>query len=412
MISFISHTTGERIQLRLGAHLGSGLFGDVCTLTNNRGRQTQFVCKTVNLNAQSPFMQFGLNPPVDKKRRLEVTLNEIKVLEQLGLLEGYEREGDQLRVIMKLVEGVSGAQSGHPNRERLNFKALRDFHRKGFAHFDSHANNFIINADENKSTIIDFNMADESTFLNTALDTLFFHIINHPFEAMSGRFRPLLELYVEEMVQYAIAHKYETVTKVLIMGAITIAAISGVPALAVTHLMVQEFLKMLFMKQLAKEINSRVITLIPIVLYSCVSYHLGRFPDPSTLKKIETTMQIAQSCLSMYLMYSSLAYHWGENGTFINEGLNCIKNKDWYSVFANATPEVLVNTAGMYYSITGILSQVNTLVDKYVLPESALKVKADLFYKHAPLLYAKVALTKAKEAAGYDGYQVPLRAQP
>lgn len=375
MISFTSQATGTTLRLDKGSFLGRGEYGDTYELCRN-GCSAGLVCKEITISLGNQRKSW-----VTRKARLQSVINELKYLTKLNLLEGYRRERNTFFIIMKKMEGKVADESSldHDDRIFACYKELKNLHRKNIAHMDCHFGNFIISERfPFQAQAIDFGSSKEATYLNSVMD--FYALCYHE----KAIFSTLVKYYVVDMVTYAWSHKFETVQNLLMMGAVTLAAIYGIPVLMISHLMVQEFLLALLIHQLGKEISSAGLnTLIGELIFK--KTHLS----PQTVMKITDVLYIAQSCLSFYLMHCNLIYHWAQSGPFINQTLALITNRSWKAIFSNLSLPALTHTALMYYPISLMMNVLEDISQKHLLPECLLKAKTDLMYSYLPRLGAK-----------------------
>lgn len=372
-----------RVQLQKGRELGSGNYGRVYALLTANSEDTGLVCKEVDLDTDISWIH------IERESKFDRTLNEIKVLNQLGYLEGYERDGNVFFIIMKKIEGVPGSVLPSPNNlDKLCFEAIRELHRKGIVHFDSNFSNYIISS-QNSAKAIDFNFSDDATYINMGVDI---YALSLRF-GLSFNFRKIVRFYVDDMVKYALEHKFEIAQNLLIIGAVILGAIYGVPALAITHIMVQEFLYTLLINQMGKELTCKGLDILTMLFLRDKEW----FRQYVSVQHLENTLSIARSCLSLYLMYCNLAYHWDKSGAFFKNILN-FKSNNGLSVFLDVSSETLIHSSLMYYPIIQILARLNKLCDCYVLPEVVLKYKTDLLYKYNPIIFTKYAWSKSKVA--------------
>lgn len=350
--------------------LGRGELGRVYSLLDKDKNPTNLVCKEVNIRQGTGW---ALKDFLSPSERLQFTLNELRNLKKLGLLLGYKRKDDTFYIIMKKIDGVSAYKSNHPEKVQHMFNALRSLHRKGVAHLDSHSGNFMVNetpltADSPLEVHpIDFNLAEEATYINTALDNLIF------FKMSGTSLKSAISFYIAEMTKYALENKVATCQQVLILAALCLSSIYGIPALAITHLMVKEFISAMLMRQFAKEISSKGLEYF-------VYYLLERkVPDKRTLVNLIHVISLIKSCLSVYLMYSQFLYHL--NKSEILRLLSLDKINGWSSIFKNIRPEQIVDIGLMFFPIIDIISNIDKIIEEHVLTESLVKKKCDLLFK-------------------------------
>lgn len=374
MILFVSQSTGQKRQLFKGANLGSGAFGSVFKLLDEQGNESSLVCKTVEIQ--------NMDEEFSKRFRLAATLNEIRMLKRLGILEGYCREGDTFYIIMPEVRGVVEFSSNHLNKKWLSYQALRNLHRQNIAHLDAHQNNIIIG--DNQAIAIDFNLASEGTYLNCAYDALTFFEFRS--ESCSEMFKQLVGWYVIDALKYAFEHKFETARNVLFMAALTISAIYGIPALYITNVMMWELFWTMAKVQLAKELKSPVLTF-------CVLEMLGVWVSESNVTKVfsllEPIVQILQSCFSVYFLYSDIAYRAMNNPSLLRNTLNNFQDTAWRDLFTQSTVEGLHQASLIYLPLRQLITEAFNLIEEQLLPKTVLKAEADLLFSYRPQLYAK-----------------------
>ncbi len=360
-----SQKTGSINNLYKGKDLGAGRFGSVFTLNGSQGQPTNLVAKIIDTNL--------LDPEISKHKKVRLTINEIKVLNQLGLLEGYAREDAVFTIVMKEANGLQAHFFNGNNIKWEMYRAIRHLYQKNIVHSHTYTDNFIVdpNYDRLKVTLIDFGIANEVTFCNVTLDHLSFFGRNF---YSSPKLLTILSFYVSEMIQHAIDNKFETCIQLLLIGAFTLSALYGIPTLAMIHIMVREFITTLLWRQLATEFTAQSIEELMHFILS------KKIKSRKVLNILESIITLLQSALSIYLMGSLLSYQWlKERGPFVKQNFQCIKDKAWQHLFSNATPELLCTTAMMYFPIAQLIETLQKCVD-YSPPRSSKAEFGLLFY--------------------------------
>lgn len=374
MITFTSLSSGASEEFFEGKLLGEGQFGRVFALVDKSNLETDFVCKKMDISCPDTGPRAST---FTKRERLLYTLNEIRILERAGLLAGYSRTDDTFVIVMKRIEGISGEEFNN-DRAWYLYCALRELHRKNIAHMDCHPPNYIVSNPEGnfpKAHAIDFYFSLDATYTNACLDTFQFFMFQN-----IRSFKLVLKFYVAEMLKHANEHRFVTCQQILLMGALILAGIYGIPALAITHMMVREFISSLIINQLGKEISSKGI---PHLLAFLI---MRKKSDLRLGINIAHLLHIIQGSLSLYLAYSQLSYHFLKSGSFVNHLFNI--NKGWHYIFANLTPEILLHTGLMCNPILQIIKSLTELSEEFIIPTTLLMKKSDLFWSH-PVTYAK-----------------------
>lgn len=374
MISFISQKTGQMVHYQKGQKLGEGAIGAVVELLDNDGNETALVCKTVELSNDGRF---------SKRLVLTGTINEIRILKKLGLLEGYYRRGDKLYVVMSKVEGVVEADSLNPNKQWYSYRALRALHRQNIAHLDAHQKNVIIG--NNHATTIDYNFASEGTYLNCVLDSIGF------FLARKKSLKDLVGWYVCDTLRYISEHKFETAQNLLLMGALTLSAIYGIPALYITNVMMWELFLAMAKVQLAKEVASPGFKLLAALSASFLlhDFELSAKNHEKIMEIFERVFEPLQSCFSIYFLYSDIAYNSMNHADLLQKTLNRFQDAAWRDLFCQSTVGALHQASLIYLPLRQLISTSCDFVENQVLPKFALKAEADLFFYYSPGIYAK-----------------------
>jgi hypothetical protein len=79
LITIKSQKTGQNEQYSLGTKLGEGIIGNVYALKDKREKETNLVCKKVDVANTKSFLS--------KTECTYFTLNELRILKKLALLE-------------------------------------------------------------------------------------------------------------------------------------------------------------------------------------------------------------------------------------------------------------------------------------------------------------------------------------
>ncbi|MFO1257065.1 MAG: hypothetical protein U1E78_01375 [Gammaproteobacteria bacterium] len=371
MISYTSQNAGQKKQYSKGRILGEGAIGEVFELCDEDGNETSFVCKSVKLRDDSGF---------SKRFILKGTINEIRILKKLGLFEGYCRQGENFYVVMSKVEGVTEQVSRNPKKEWYSYRALRALHRQNIAHMDAHTGNILVGDHEAK--VIDFNFASEGTYFNCGIDNIGFFI------ERNKSFKDLVGWYICDTLQYISEHKFETASNLLLMGALTLSGIYGIPPLYVTNVMMWELFWVMAKVQIAKEITSSGLMFLARELSFWV---LEDSISDADWKKISPVLsgifETLQSCFSIYFLYSDIAYGTMNNADALKNTMNNFRDTAWGDLFCQSTVEALHQASLIYLPLRQLITTSCDYIENQVLPKFALKAEADLLFSFSPKLY-------------------------
>lgn len=235
-------------------NIEEGCFGKVALATNPTYKEP-LVAKTIDLEGKSAIIHYTPH------QLLRLTYREIAYLKQLDLLVGYQHDihNKKMLIIMKHLPGVREYDVA-PKTQRLaqfaSFCALRDLHRKGIAHMDPHAYNFLYDEKDNKSYALDFGFSQDAQFFRQLRDFhQFLELRRAPPSFLSKEGRATLwyfvDFYLTELKDHILAHRYETAKTVFCYSAVMIAALSGVSVLGAVSLLAQELIKATLLSSLS-----------------------------------------------------------------------------------------------------------------------------------------------------------------
>lgn len=388
-ITFVCEKTGKNRTLQKeDTLLAKGSIGEVEILVSN-DKESGLVCKTIRL---------GTAP--NRKITLVRAVNELKFLRKAGLLEGYQRNNDEINIIIKKINGFVASKWTNLSTDHipLFIKELRNTNGKGIVHSDTHLGNFIVSdpTTNPKVHLIDNDLAHDATYIGITIEHfMFLGTLNN--KKLDITFNEYLNYYAQEMLEHVKNHRYQTCQNLLLIGALTLAAIYGVPALAITHLLVREFIYALLWDRFRKEISG-FLDFTSRALLVAADKQDPAIPHRVNYKTILEITQVLNLTLISYLSYSQFAYHLAAGGSVGGKAiLNAIKDRSWQNIFTNVTPEILTHTALLYYPTERLLNSLSKFSTSSLMPESVLKTKADLFYKYHPKFYAMQIWDKAKK---------------
>lgn len=340
--------TGKISNLYKGIDLGGGRLGSVFTLVGAHGEPTNLVAKVIDTNL--------VDSELSQQTKIRLVVNEIKILNQLELLEGYVREDAIYTIVMKEVEGLQTHLFNGNSIKWEMYRAVGSLHRKNLLHFRKNPNHFSICPQYNhlKVSLIDFGLAEEATFCNRRINHL--SILGRNFYS-SPKLTTVLNFYVTEIVEYALKSKHETCMQLLLVAAITLSGLYGMPALAITHLIVKEFVMRLLWSQLEKIIEVESIEeLIDII-------QAKKIKNIEVLSILKNIVALLDASLSPYLIGAFLSYQWlKEDMPFVQHSFEFIADKSWQQLFANTTPALLSATATMYFPIAQLIEALQQCV--------------------------------------------------
>lgn len=427
---YVSQSTGLYTTINRSVFLGKGSFGSAYELYDNNRHSTGFVCKTVQIQS-IPHLYVQLT----KKDSLRNTIDEISTLETMGLLEGYARQDDTFFIVMKKVEGIE------PNIHLLNedsiyssFNALRDCHRKNITHYDGHSGNFLIDPKTQKTQAIDFGQSRDASFVNIIFDTGLFFLKNNLLNASTDTLSLLLfRLFVSDYVTYVQENKLEAFANLVWWTSLIYGAIYGIPTLMLPNHFFYDYLKSKIFFQAFLELRALALT-----RWEIVGIFVSRLINPS-LAQLLTNNNLINICKFMmkpiYLIALKLPYlqlkECYEANTKLVEKLwaALTKNKvadnaaavvetvktaqvsigydtnkqlleNFYelltkekitSMLTAPTTHTCFQAALLYHPIKAGLTFINDAVINPLQPEFVAKARADLYFQHHPMLYAKAA---------------------
>lgn len=383
MISFISQSSGEKVNLKRGESLGFGTYGEVYAL-ENKDAITDLVCKVIKVDIESDAQdmaaleaafddynlnlmggitvksQDGLNPiHFNRDYRFKIVLNEIYRLHELGLLVGYGRENDTFYIIMDRIHGtrLDLFEKTEPGLDLETvyyegFKKIKDLHRLGYAHLDCQVQNFmVLNENPKKVVLLDFGFVERVGYLNSIIDC-------NIFLQSVLRDKPiwLVKFYFNELGEYLRAHKSKVIFESLGLIALSYSAVYGIPCLSVTSQATQSFIGSIMMKKLASEFSPGVKSSI-----------------------------IPHTLLNIFFTYLGLQTNWKEGPVAL---MNLEENR--FDLIA------WLNAAYLYYPITQAIETASIFADIYIIPEVIQKKRTDLLFQYVYPTTSRLA-SKAKE---------------
>lgn len=371
MLHFTAQGSGKTCHLYKGQDLGTGRFGSVFTLVGAQGQATNLVAKIIDTHL--------FDPELSQLKRVRLAVNEIKVLNQLDLLEGYVREDAVYTIVMKEAKGLQ-THLFHGNSVKWEmYRAIENLHRKNTLYYHKQAGDFLTDPNYNKlkNSLIDFGDVDDATFCNISIDHLTFFGRNF---YSSPQLLSILSFYVSEMVAYAMESQFETCIQLHLVATFTLSALYGIAPLVVTHIMVREFIITLLWGQLSKEINAESIEELIYLILS------KQYKSRNILDILKKIVVIVESTLAPYLIGSLLSYQWlKEGGSFVPQNFQCLKDKGWQSLFSNVTPGLICTTAMMYFPIAELIATLQKNVEEASSQRSSRSGLDILYHYHAGL---------------------------
>jgi serine/threonine protein kinase len=393
---YVSQSTGLYTSINVGGFLDSGNFGQVYRLQDDLGNPNGFVCKRVVIENHRVST---------RKETLDNTINEIYSLQQMSMLEGYAREGDTFRIIMKKIDGKKPTFKDLSSVQPA-FTALRDCHRKKVTHFDSGENNFITNPRTNKTTAIDFGFSRNASFINIFFDLLGFLLGNHLTQTFIQTLFVMPSLFIQDYFTYIKENKLEALFNFAWWGGLTYGALYGMPILMLPNHFFYDYLKSKLLYQAFLEVRSlglldkhfAEIFLNPIFDFLAI-------PKSTLLfKHVFKPFYI----LGLYLPYTQLNHFYEKfwpkaNDLFSNATAlplpAKITSENMSSFISAPTTNLFFQAALLYHPIKAGAKFVDDMIIKPLQPESVAKARADLYFKYHPKLYLKAAETKLYEGA-------------
>ena len=367
MISFVSQSTGETINLEKGEMVGEGTFSEVYSL-KNQGSETNLVCKEIKLLHPKDTGFFGEHQ-YRPSYRLYVATNELKQLHNLGLLVGYQQKDDVFYIIMKKIDGtVLGALNNHNNSADTDeifyraFKKLKKLHRLGYAHLDAHVGNFMISTGERgKVSLFDFSRTQSASWIGSFADYMIFI----PYIPNPSLF---FNYYMREILGHAKKHKIQVTTEIFIYTFMAASSVYGVPPLAIEPHMIQRILLSHVFQKIADSLK------------------FARFMGTGPL-------HIASLALSSLVAYSD----W-------NHGPSKLMNEEKWLY----NPIAYLNSAQLITRISKLCETTSEVLDDYILPAFVVKKKTDLLFKYVYPTSARW-VTKAQEMTSGQTNQNKLK---
>lgn len=429
-IQYVSQSTGLRTPIsRYACFLGKGAFGSAYELYNQNGVSTGFVCKTVEVK------------PVDdikasKRDILRDTINEIHTLKTMGLLEGYARKDDTFYIIMKKVNGrEANISSWDQDSTQSSFNALRDCHRQDITHFDGHSGNFITDTHTSKTTAIDFGQSNNATFINILLDTWIFLFKNNLRDNSAFNTLALsLKLFMVDYLTYVSQNKIEVLINIIWWSGLIYGAIYGIPALMQPNHFFYDYLKSRFIFQSFLELRS--IALLRWEIPAAFSTH---FMTKNTFKKLLDSsvgvflfkaimkpvyfvaLELPRSQLKAFheantklveklwaaltknkvadnaaavvetIKTAQASIGYDTNKELLENFYELLTKEKITSMLTAPTTHTCFQAALLYHPIKAGLTFINDAVINPPQPEFVAKARADLYFQHHPMLYAKTA---------------------
>jgi hypothetical protein len=216
MLHFTSQKTERIYNLYKGKNLGASLLGNVFTLIGVHGESTNLVGKIIDTNIN--------DPELSKQAKIRLTVNEIKILNELDLLEGYVREDGIYTIVMKEAKGLQSHFFNGNSIKWEMYRAIKNLYLKNNLRFIIHPNHSNIDPRYNrfKVSLIDFGPEDEGKFCNITIDHLCF--LGRNFYS-SPKLLTVVNFYVLEMIKFAMEGKYETCNQLLLIAALTLSGL-------------------------------------------------------------------------------------------------------------------------------------------------------------------------------------------
>jgi len=254
-ITRLSNGKPISIMLDNAKKLGEGSFGSTYYIKDPEPSKA-LVCKIIRLENKSQNFHFSSH------HMLRLAYREASYLQKCNMLIGYyhDHKNKQMMLLMPYVPGMTEWELNkdvYPQVEYSAFCTLRSLHRLGIAHMDPHESNFIFDPNTNKTTIIDFGMAQDHQFFRELRDFYIFSrrrndgilSLSKPWALLCGQ---MLAFYMDELRIYFLHHKLEMAQYFICYAVILIAALSGVGALGGVSLIAQELLKIALLQKLSE----------------------------------------------------------------------------------------------------------------------------------------------------------------
>lgn len=427
---YVSQSTGLYTAIvNQGTLLGKGGFGCVYRMLDEVSRETEFVFKTVQIQAVK-------EAKMSKRDVLRDTINEIHALKAMKLLEGYARKDDTFYIIMKKVKGNEpDIQIENQNSIHNSFNALRDCHRQDITHFDSHSGNFITDPHTSKTTAIDFGQSNNATFINILLDTWMF-LVKNELRDDSG-FNTLalsLKLFMVDYLTYVRQNKIEVLNNIIWWSGLIYGAIYGIPALMLPNHFFYDYLKSRFIFQSFLELRSIALlrweipaafsthfmtkntfkklldSSVGVFLFKAIMkpvyfvalelprIQLKAFYEANT-KLVEklwaalTKNKVADNAAAVVetIKTAQASISYDTNKQLLDNFYELLTKEKITSMLTAPTTHTCFQAALLYHPIKAGLTFINDAVINPLQPEFVAKARADLYFQHHPMLYAKAA---------------------
>lgn len=342
MISFILQSTGETVSLEKGEMIGKGSFSNVFSLKNKK-KETNLVCKEIKLHHPNYICLFSPQRYLPSYR-LYVATNELKQLQSLGLLIGYQQENDIFYLIIKKIDGtVLGALKHNENTVNDDelfyaaFKKLKKLHRLGYAHLDPHMDNFMVSkkqADKLKLSLFDFSRTQNVSWIGCFFDYMIF--VKYLPNASS-----FFKYYLRERWEHAKKHKIKVTTEFLMYTVMIALSVYGASSLGIEPHMAQQIIHAYVIQEIA------------------ASAKFARFIGVAPLHVISL-------CFSSLAAYS----HWIHGPSLLMNEHN------------GFNPITYFNCARLLSQISKIAETTSEILDDYILPSFVVQKKTDLLFKY------------------------------
>lgn len=243
------------LTLIVNKQLGAGSFGKTF-LADSLDYPEPLVCKTIDLQAKNDYIQYSPH------QLLRFSYREIKYLQQLGLLIGYQhdKKNNKMLIVMKLLPGIAEYHVAPKLKmlaEYASFSALRKLHRQGIAHMDPHECNFLYDEKTEQAAAIDFGFTQNSHFFRELRDFyIFLKLRRAPPSLLSANGRATLwtfiDFYCNELKEHILANRVETAKTLFCYVSVIIAALCGASTLGIASILAQALLKAMILPALSE----------------------------------------------------------------------------------------------------------------------------------------------------------------
>lgn len=402
---FYSRKTGRLEEYNTQRSLGQGAFGDTVLIAHPKYPRQKLVVKHVHVTDMPRMM-------MSKRDTLRKTINELHTLDKMDYLKGYKRSGDHIYMVMKYFPGVPGSHYSDYTEQFAKFSALRDCHRNGFVHFDTHAKNFIYNAADKKATAIDFGLAREFSLFNLFLELKFF------FRNEQMTILQKLLYFILEQVIYYKNNPGSFLYNFTWAALVVYGATYGLPLLMIGQ---QTFLNYLFVLGMHQAfIELRAVGLIKpnhfaqVIFDWYAMFNRSIFSLNRVREVLLSSMPILKHLLkpvylaAMFIPYKITMRFSPALLEFIKR-MSHIKNFIGFRNFIGAkqSMDLALNAGFLIFPAKELAKFLDDSIVKPFEPECITKLRCDLYFQHHPNLYVKSAFAKVGLIEEVDKENMP-----